>query len=159
MKKIVLAVVLIGLSITSYPQKNDSLRSFLVKSIEKSASKSFDRKDCNDFNPVIFSVFINFSQKGLLENTFVSDCSCVSKDLFIHELNLALKKLKADSFLKNRFIISMVYVTNDSKKDSLQPLFENWESIFNGVAMDPMFNKKLLFSLPVAISIIPRISN
>lgn len=156
MKRILLTSMLILSFEVTYSQKNLVDRQTLIKSIENSTSKGFDRKKCKDFENFVFSVFITFSEKGSVEDVLISDCGdCIVKDRFVQKITETLQKNPENPDFSNRFVISVVYVAPHSNKIShSNNLPVNWESVFNGVPMELLQNKTLLFSVPVALYII-----
>lgn len=156
MIRILLTSMLILSFEVTYSQKNLVDRQTLIKSIENSTSKGFDRKKCKDFENFVFSVFITYSEKGSVEDVLISDCGdCILKDRVVQKIKEALQKNSEDPDFSNRFVISIVYVASDSRKKSeSNNLPVNWESVFSGVPMELLQNKTLLFSVPVALTII-----
>lgn len=156
MTRILLPLVLIHSFNVSYAQQNLVEQHTIIKSIENSTSKGFDRKKCKEFENFVFSVFITYSEKGSVEDVLISDCGeCILKDRLEQKIKETLQKNSENPDFSNRFVISIVYVAPDSRRkvqSNNPPL--NWQSVFNGVPIELLQNKTLLFSVPVALYII-----
>jgi hypothetical protein len=162
--KICIVIVSLFLMKVTYAQKPDSVLKSITRAIEKSIARGRDDKHCKEFESAIFSIFITFSQEAKVEDIIFSD----SPNCFLHAKenierylinNIDSLKLEGEHYA-NKFILAVIYILPAKRdKTTLNNIPDSWEFLFSGIEVERLKGKNMLYSIPVAMYILPSIRN
>jgi hypothetical protein len=163
MKLFPIFLLLLTLS-SACAQEPDSTRKILSRAIGRSISAGHDDKKCQGFKSAVFSIVVTFTSDAKVDNVFFSEspnCFYESRDRIKSQLmkNIKALNLKTSQF-SNVYILSVVYVLpDDREKSAPNNIPSDWDLLFRGIDVSALKDKRFIYTIPLGMYLMARISN